>query len=98
MRGGYREGKGTLTFDADCDEKIYKGYFSKDQFQGQGELLFKKGDIYRGKFINSVLDGQSEILTDDYSFVGEVKKGVIEGKGSIKYTSGDLYQGEFSFN
>lgn len=50
MKEGARNGKGTITFAASHPERVYKGWFVNDEFDGQGELLFKNGDIYRGKF------------------------------------------------
>lgn len=31
--------------------------------EGQGELAFKNGDIYRGKFQGGSLNGEGEIVT-----------------------------------
>ena len=66
--------------------------------EGQGELTFSDGRVYRGRFSKGVADGDMEILTDQYSFVGNVSQGVVEGRGSIKYESGELYEGEFRNN
>lgn len=57
MKDGARSGKGTLTFGGSFAERVYKGWFVNDEIDGQGELIFKNGDIYRGKFAESSLDG-----------------------------------------
>lgn len=57
MQGGYRHGKGILTFGPESKELTYKGRFEGDEMHGEGELVLKNGDIYRGKFVQGVLSG-----------------------------------------
>jgi hypothetical protein len=59
MKGGYRCGKGTLTFGPNALEKTYRGLFADDEMEGQGELLFKDGSQYRGRFYRGVLEGDA---------------------------------------
>ena len=58
MKGGYRSGKGNFTFESGAAEKMYKGKFTDDEIDGQGELALKDGSTYRGKFSKGVPDGE----------------------------------------
>ena len=54
--------------------------------------------MYRGRFKDSHIDGECQIITKEYTYLGKVNKGIMEGQGTIKYQSGDSYQGEFARN
>ena len=50
MKDGYREGQGTLEFGAESPFKTYKGNFSQDEMEGEGQLMLRDGNSYRGRF------------------------------------------------
>jgi len=66
---------------------------------GQGELKWidaKKKDRYRLKatLVRGEVQGEGELKTADYTYIGILRHGVPHGKGFFTYTSGMQYEGD----
>ena len=86
--------------------KQYIGQFSKDQFQGSGQLNFQRNEgqlvSYFGNFEQSQFEGEGELIEADGSkYKGTFEKGVYHGKGKLtrnQHENGFLaYEGDFRF-
>jgi hypothetical protein len=85
-------GKGKLVMS---DSEYYEGEFKDDEMTGNGIFHFE-GNIYKGNFIDAVLnDSNGEIQYKN----GNVYKGNVvddkpHGKGAFKYADGEIYAGD----
>ncbi|XYJ10541.1 MORN repeat-containing protein [Telluria sp. B2] len=66
---------------------------------GQGELKWndgKKKDRYRLKatLVRGEVQGEGELKTADYTYIGTLRRGVPHGKGFFTYKSGMQYEGD----
>ena len=72
----------------------YNGFMNKFGFAGHGTLITKAGDIKKGIWANSKLEGQGEvILKNGTKYIGAFVQDIFEGNGSIE-TSDYIYQGQ----
>jgi len=77
MKMGYRDVYGTVHFGPSSPYERYKGSFSEDEMEGQGELVMRDGTLFIGKFETGVPHGEIEITHEKYSYVGNMRKGTI---------------------
>lgn len=88
--------------DADTSEGRFVGEINNGKIDGKGKIVLKNGHIYKGQFVNGVLDVYTpaevsvNMLTGD-KYEGEILNGKLHGKGCVKCANGDYYKGEFQF-
>ncbi|MBX7087121.1 MAG: hypothetical protein K1X70_11850 [Leptospirales bacterium] len=76
--------------------KTYVGEASNSQFEGQGELVYKSGFVYKGAFLKGVPRGAGRMTLPDGTIIeGSFQSGGVEGKGRILWPTGDRYEGDF---
>ncbi|KAF0725956.1 hypothetical protein Ae201684_015726 [Aphanomyces euteiches] len=74
---------------------IYRGAYVHNVRDGQGELVYGKGDLYRGTF--DVPKSMYTFQRESYPrtlFPPQFRDGVPHGRGEIKFADGATYQGE----
>ena len=74
----------TFHSDGDISTLIFQDFTFKGRFEnglpnGQGELIYKNGDIIKGKFINGKLYGEAFIKKDNISFEANYIYSMIDG-------------------
>lgn len=61
---------------------------------GEGIMVFKKGDNYKGQFKNGQLHGVGRLrLHNGDVYIGNFSNGLFHGKGRYKFNNGDNYFG-----
>jgi hypothetical protein len=77
----------------------WRGACSSDGFaSGDGELdwIDVAGKRYRlkGRLVRGVVQGEGELKTDAFTYIGTLRQGVPDGSGYFKYANGEQYEGE----
>ena len=76
-----------------------EGCFEKGKINGEGIKVMIDKTIQKGKFQDSILQGEGTEETDDHYYQGSFKDGIKDGKGKVLYKLyGDKYQGDFKDN
>ena len=75
----------------------YEGQFQAGYKEGNGQLFYKEGKIFRGLFsMNSCIAGELT-LEDGTRLDGEWRSdSKFSGSGTISYPNGDFYSGSWS--
>ena len=89
-----KSSKTTLVYD---NGKItYTGYVVTHRMNGQGQLTYQNGDVYKGHFVNGIFDGEGTYTAKSgWSYSGEFKDGQPNGQGTLKAQNGKVYTGTF---
>lgn len=81
-------------------KKRYEGGFENGEFDGEGKLFSKDGNVYEGEFKDGkMVDGEGIIVYkngDEYK--GDIKNKEPNGSGTFTYANGNIYKeynGEF---
>jgi len=78
------------------------GSFVKGKLYGQGDIIFKNGNVYDGNLKGSKRDGKGKMTyliseTEDKNDVGEYEGNWIRdqryGEGTMKYEDGSIFKG-----
>jgi hypothetical protein len=91
---------------------IYTGQWANSAPNGIGEFIytesgeahtgggaFIEGTILRGTFVNGLLEGYGEFLTDDgHHYEGNFVEGLRTGQGKYTWPDGMVHEGEFKNN
>lgn len=83
----------------------YTGPFNEyGERHGQGELVWKNGDVFKGMFENGVRQGQGTLTyagkngeDDSGEYVGGWANDKMHGNGTRRYPNGGLYIGEYEY-
>lgn len=97
---GMRHGIGTYIYE---DNKIYKGNWSKNNYDGFGVLTFSNGGQYEGSWFNNKKHGHGKWTYADGKFYeGNWKLNLKHGKGLFyaegKFTTGYWFNNKFKGN
>ena len=85
-------GQGKLFYD---DGGLYDGEWLSNKFNGYGTLK-TNGYVYRGQFLNDVVDGIGVMeLSSGSKYDGQFKKGLFHGTGTYLWKNGNKYLGQF---
>ena len=77
----------------------YKGNVVNGKREGQGWMLYMRGDIYSGEWLKDMRHGTGVQLNADGTFYeGGWKNDKKEGKGKFSYHSGSNYDGDWFNN
>jgi len=80
---------------------FYQGYWFCGKMQGEGELRWPDGRVYKGNFRQNLQFGYgiSETPGPNGSYYeGSWKDGKMCGYGTLRYANGDVYEGYFQDN
>ena len=88
-----KEGYGT----EDYEGNQYRGDFKEDKKFGNGEIIFKNKDVYRGEFANDAINGFGNYIWENNKkeYRGNFSNGKIDGKGFLKWGDDMYYKGMF---
>ena len=88
---------GTMLYRSNPHYKQYTGQWTNGLFEGNGELIYRDGDVYTGTFLNGFPSGNGKVIYIDgehSSFTGQFLAGKLVD-GELIYRDGDVYTGEF---
>lgn len=76
----------------------YQGQIKKQRPQGQGEMRFTNGNVYKGNFDAGEFSGQGQLVdnTKHWTYTGAFTKGLPDGKGKMKLSNGKTQSVTFS--
>ena len=77
------------------DRTIQIGMWRNNTFSGWGRIINSNGQVFEGKFNNSVMSGKGVYKYKDVLYVGDFDNGIRQGKG-ILYTKNFKYDGQFN--
>lgn len=78
---------------------VLEGKFENGEVNGKGIFRNLKGNTYIGDFISSKKNGNGELNTDKFHYIGKFKNNQLCGKGKIEFfKDGHNYDGEFRDN
>eukprot|EP00659_Diplonema_papillatum_P020581 gene20581-31694_t len=94
MRGGKRNGQGTLYFKYGK----YEGQWVQHMMCGLGRLELKTGNVYEGSFAYNKFEGKGTLQWKNGKiYVGDMRQGNMTGVGKLSSEDGE-YEGEFYEN
>ena len=92
--GMRREGKGRMVF-GEGEMREYEGDWRNDEMEGQGELVWRDGRVYRGGFIGGKYQGKGVMDNGEWEVQGEWDHGklvkVVKGK---RKEGGEEFEGK----
>lgn len=96
-KDGFGTGKGVLEWgERDGKRARLDATFAAGQVQGEGELHYADGALYRGTFKNGVPDGHGYLKTaGGIQFEGEFRMGQVDGAAAALYPTGNRYEGQW---
>lgn len=104
MNGG-RHGFGLFTVPDDYSStklRSYSGDWVDDVISGNGFMIYKNGDTYRGQLIQKLMHGEGKYTfnTNDLkeSYDGHWSYDVKTGNGTMIWKDGDKYIGNWQDN
>lgn len=76
----------------------YKGeYNAMGKRHGDGELTWKNGDKYVGKFKNGYIEGRGTMtFRDNTEYSGQWKMNKFHGEGTRRFHNGNVYNGNYT--
>ncbi|KAL7494024.1 hypothetical protein ACHAWT_002793 [Skeletonema menzelii] len=76
----------------------YKGeYNAMGKRHGDGELTWKNGDRYVGKFKNGYIEGRGTMtFRDNTEYSGQWKNNKFHGEGTRRFHNGNVYNGNYT--
>ncbi|MCS4488933.1 hypothetical protein [Streptococcus sciuri] len=90
------QSKGTLVYNSTNGQITYTGIIVNHRINGQGQLTYPNGDIYKGHFANGIFNGQGTFIAKSgWSYTGEFSNGKPDGQGTLKAKDGKVYKGKF---
>ena len=101
MINGYKNGKGVIYYDINCQERIkgYEGEFKNDQPEGKGAMYWKNGDKYEGDWKKGMSDGKGIYYHNNGDrYEGDYKKDKLSGKGRYYWNDGYIFEGHWVEN
>ncbi len=91
LEGNCNNGFGVYKFQ---DGSMYRGNFSKGQFQGYGKIKYANGNVYEGDWNEDLKWGRGTMsFTNGDAYAGNFKEDKFWGKGIYRYHTGDKYDG-----
>ena len=93
-KGGFRHGKGTMTWD---DGASYTGNWVMGRAQGKGKFMHAKGEIYEGDWVHDKAHGQGVYThSNQAQYVGKWHLDLQHGQGKEKWPDGSVFEGEYA--
>lgn len=76
----------------------YKGEYNvMGKRHGDGELTWKNGDRYVGKFKNGYIEGRGTMtFRDNTEYSGQWKRNKFHGEGTRRFHNGNVYNGNYT--
>jgi hypothetical protein len=71
---------------------VYGIYFGEGSMNGEGTLLIRNGEIYKGTFVNSAVKSNCNNMVDNNERKGTLVKGTYIGKGIVYIGSFENYE------
>ena len=101
IKMGIIEGEGT--FFSSEKKMLYKGNFTNNCFEGNGEQTFENIEnqkiTYKGEFKNGKREGKGKFdFGGNNYYIGDFKNDKFEGEGNFKFSDGREYQGNWKEN
>ena len=100
-------GNGIIKYADSSEYEIYKGEIRHSDPHGKGELIFRDGSFYKGKFIEGAFHGigffsektgTNLLKYPNSKFEGEFNNDEINGFGKLTFEDGTSYEGTFKNN
>ena len=92
-KSGVRSGYG-IYFD---ENKDYFGTWENDKRNGQGEIQYANGNVYKGEFVDDQWNGWGTFYwARGDSYDGQFVNGVRHGYGTYYWPHGDWFEGEWA--
>ncbi|MDD2633873.1 MAG: hypothetical protein PHW82_00050 [Bacteroidales bacterium] len=103
FKHGKFEGQGEYTKESNDYLYRYAGNFKDSKYHGKGiyETRNKKSkqfEIKEGIFSNDSLNGLAKVITQDFTYIGNLNNGARHGLGLIVFKDGESYSGFFNKN
>ena len=94
FKNSLKEGYGEEIFDG----YKYIGEFSDDKKNGQGKIILKNNDVYKGAFINDKFNGNGIYTWHEINkeYNGNFVDGKMHGIGILKWRGCMYYKGGFN--
>ncbi|MDD4149040.1 MAG: hypothetical protein PHE33_03335 [Bacteroidales bacterium] len=103
FKNGKFEGQGEYTKESSEYLYRYAGSFKNSKYDGKGiyEIRNKKSnqfEIKEGIFSKDSLNGLAKVITQDFTYIGNLNNGTRHGLGLIMFKDGESYSGYFNKN
>jgi hypothetical protein len=89
---------GTMLYRSNPHYKQYTGQWTNGLFEGNGELIYRDGDVYTGTFLNGFPSGNGKLIYRDGDvYTGTFLNGFPSGNGKVIYIDGEhsSFTGQF---